>query len=161
VKWSSNLEASMLINLSTTFPDGTTEKYVGTLGNFNLTAGSGTFKWHGYWSNTLDFGKLALTGTVNYTSGYDLSAMDQGNEYKDCGLSPGYGDCHVSKYITFDLNTNFKVTDKVNFYVNVINLFDNLPDIDPVTYGAFLYNSVQAGEGVYGRIFRAGARFKF
>ncbi len=33
--------------LETVFPDGHTERYDGTLGNFNLTAGSGTPKWHG------------------------------------------------------------------------------------------------------------------
>src|SRR3546814_15586046 len=46
---SSQAEASYILKLSTTFPDGTVERYDGTLGNFNLTAGSGTPKWRGYW----------------------------------------------------------------------------------------------------------------
>jgi len=161
VKFTSLLDASLLLNLSTSFPDGSTEKYVGTLGNFNLTAGTGTFKWNGHWTNTVEVGKLALTGTLNYTSGYDLSAMDQGTDYKDCGLYPGYGDCHVKGYITVDMNATVNVTDDVSIYLNVLNLFDHLPDVDAVTYGAFLYNAVQAGDGVYGRRFRAGAKFKF
>jgi len=160
-KVTSDLSASVLLNLSTEFPDGTVEKYVGTLGNFNLTAGSGTFRWHGYWSNTVETGPVAVTGTVNYTSGYDLSAMDQHTDYKDCGLSPGYTPCHVRSYITFDLNTNVKVNDNFSLYVNVLNAFNTMPAIDPVTYGAFLYNPVQAGEGIYGRMFRAGAKVKF
>ena len=161
VRWNSDLSGSVLLNLSTSFPDGTTEKYVGTLGNFNLTAGSGTFKWHGYWSNTVEVGPVALTGTVNYTSGYDLSAMDQGTAYKDCGLSPGYLGCHVKGYITADLNTTIKINDKFSFYVNVLNLFDHLPAIDPVTYGAYLYNPVQANDGIYGRMYRAGVKVSF
>jgi iron complex outermembrane receptor protein len=160
-QWRTNLNASLLLDLSTTFPDGRREKYVGTLGNFNLTAGNGTFKWRGNWSNTFSFENVDVTGTVNYVSGYDLSAMDQGDEYRDCGQNPGYVDCRVKSYITADLNVSFNVTDKVTFYVNALNVFDRLPPIDPVTYGAHLYNAVQGGNGIFGRSFRAGARFGF
>lgn len=161
VRWTSNLDATLQLELSTTFPGGVKETYVDTLGNFNLTAGSGTFRWKGNWQNTFEFGAVALSGTVNYTSGYDLSAEDQGTEYGDCGLAPGYTGCRVKSYVTFDLNTSIKATDQLTFYVNALNLFDRLPDVDPVTYGAYLYNPVQAGEGIYGRMFRAGAKFNF
>ena len=163
VRWTSNLDATLQLELSTTFPDGSKETYVDTLGNFNLTAGSGTFRWHGNWQNTFDVAPFSVTGTVNYTSGYDLSAEDQGTGYRDCGLapSPAYTGCRVKSYITFDLNVTTKVTDQFSFYVNALNLFDRLPDVDPVTYGAYLYNPVQAGEGIYGRYFRAGAKFSF
>jgi iron complex outermembrane receptor protein len=161
ITWTSNLDATWQIELSTSFPDGHTETYVDTLGNYNLTAGSGTFRWHGNWQNTFEKGPLALTGTVNYTSGYNLSAEDQGNAYEDCGLAPqpAYTGCRVKSYITFDLNTSVKVNKSMTFYVNVINLFDRLPGVDPATYGAYLYNPVQAGEGIYGRRFLAGAKF--
>ena len=163
VRWTSNLDATLQLELSTSFPNGTKETYVDTLGNFNLTAGSGTFRWHGNWQNTFDSGPLSLTGTVNFTSGYDLSAQDQGTGYRDCGLAPqpAYTGCRVKSYLTFDMNVTTKVTDRFSFYVNVLNLFDRLPDIDPVTYGAYLYNPVQAGDGIYGRYFRAGAKFTF
>ncbi|MBX9880728.1 MAG: TonB-dependent receptor [Sphingomonas sp.] len=159
-KWTSNLQASLLLELSTTFPDGTTEQYVDTLGNFNLTAGSGTFRWRGYWTNTLETGPVALSGTVNYVSGYDLSAQDQGTGYRDGGLFPGYpgNGPRVSNYITIDMNATAKITDRFSFYVNVLNLTDALPPIDPVTYGAYLYNPVQAGNGIFGRQFRAGVK---
>ena len=160
-QWRSNLNASLLLDLSTTFSDGRREKYVDTLGNFNLTAGNGTFKWRGNWSNTFSFENIDVTGTVNYVSGYDLSAMDQGDAYKDCGLNPGYVPCRVKSYITADLNLSFNATEKVTFYVNVLNVFDRLPPIDPVTYGAHLYNPVQGANGIFGRSFRAGARFGF
>lgn len=173
-KFTSNLDASLLIELSTTFPDGTRETYVDTLGNFNLTAGSGTFRWKGNWQNTIEAGPVALTGTVNYTSGYDLSAQDQEGStklapdgvtvistYGDHGLAPGYTGNRVKSYITVDANLSLKVNDKFTFYVNVLNLIDRLPPIDPVTYGAYLFNPVQAGENIYGRRFRAGAKFNF
>jgi iron complex outermembrane receptor protein len=161
IKWSTNLVASYIIKLETVFPDGTRERYDGTLGNFNLTAGNGTQKWKGTWINTLDFGNVQLNGTVNYFDGYDLSAMDQGTGYKDCGLSDGTVPCHVKSYITFDTTAQFKVNDKFTFYATVLNVFNRLPPLDPVTYGAHLYNAVQGGTGIYGRYFKAGVKFGF
>lgn len=160
VKWTSNLNASYIIELSTTV-DGVKQRYEGTLGNFNLTAGSGTFEWKGNWLNTFDFGNFAFTGTVNYTSGYDLSAQDQGTAYKDCGLAPAYTGCHVKSYITADANVNVKVNDQFSFYFNALNVFNRLPPVDTVTYGAYLYNAVQGGDGIFGRQFRAGVKFGF
>jgi len=163
VAWTSNLDASLILELSTTFPDGTKETYVDTIGNYNLTAGSGTFRWRGNWQNTFEYDNVALTGTVNYTSGYDLSAEDQTGPGTagDCSLAPGYTGCRVKSYLTVDANVSFTVNDKFTFYVNALNLFNRLPDIDPVTYGAYLYNPVQTGNGIYGRMFRAGAKFGF
>ena len=159
-KWNTNLNASLILELSTTV-DGVRQTYVDTLGNFNLTAGSGTFEWKGNWVNTFDFGNFALSGTVNYTSGYDLSAMDQGDAYKDCGQAPAYYGCRVKSYITADANASFKVNDKFTFYINALNIFNRLPPLDPVTYGAYLYNAVQGGDGIFGRQYRAGAKFNF
>ncbi|NYT41603.1 TonB-dependent receptor [Sphingomonas sp. R-74633] len=163
VTWTSNLDATLLLELSTTLADGTRETYVDTIGNYNLTAGSGTYRWKGSWMNSFAIGNYTLTGTANYTSGYDLSAMDQGNAYEDCGLapSPAYTGCRVKSYFTFDLNATAKIADKFTIYANVLNLFDRLPDVDPVTYGAYLYNPVQAGEGIYGRRFTVGAKVNF
>ena len=161
VRWNSNLQASLILKLTTTFPDGSVERYDGTLGNFNLTAGSGTPKWHGTWLNTFDLGDVILSGTVNYFDGYNLSAMDQGTDYKDCGLNDGTVPCDVDAYITFDANIQFPVNDKFTFYVTALNVFDNLPPLDPVTYGAHLYNAVQGGTGILGRYFKAGAKFGF
>src|SRR5207302_2876006 len=110
--------------LETKFPDGTVERYDGTLGNFNLTAGSGTPKWHGSWLNSFDIGRLELNGTANYFGGYDLSAMDQGTGYKDCGLDDGSVPCRVKSYITFDLNARFKITHQFTLVGTVLNVFD-------------------------------------
>ncbi len=161
LKVSSSAEASYILNLSTTFPDGTVERYDGTLGNFNLTAGSGTPKWHGSWLTTLDFGNFDVSGTVNYFGGYNLSATDQGTDYKDCGLSDGTVPCDVKSYVTVDLNARVRVTDQFTFYATVNNLFDRLPPLDPVTYGAHLYNPVQGGNGILGRYFKAGVKVGF
>ena len=161
VRFSTSVDASYIIDLSTTFPDGTTQSYEGTLGNYNLTAGSGTPEWRATWQNTIDFGEASLTATANYFDGYDLSAEDQTGPgtANQCGLNPGYVPCKVSDYLTVDLVGTFKVTDRASFYINVLNVLDDLPPIDPVTYGAHLYNAVQGGTGILGRSFRAGFRF--
>lgn len=158
VRFSTTAQATYIMELSTTFPDGTKERYEGTLGNFNLTAGSGTPEWRAAWSNTIDVGKFSLTGTANFFDGYDLSAMDQGTEQGDCGLNPGYSPCRVDSYITVDMVASYAITDRVTLYGQVLNVLDDLPPIDVVTYGANLYNPVQGGTGIIGRAFRMGAR---
>jgi len=67
----------------------------------------------------------------------------------------------VPAYVTLDLVGNVKVNDKFNFYLNILNVLGDLPPIDPVTYGAHLYNSVQGGTGILGRYFRAGVKVGF
>ena len=157
---STSLEASYILKLST-IVNGVEQRYDGTLGNFNLTAGSGTQKWHGSWLTTLDFGNFEVNGTVNYISGYDLSAMDQGDAYKDCGSSLGITPCNVSSYVTFDMSARVKINDKFTLYGIVNNVFDRLPPIDPVTYGANNYNPVQGGNGILGRYLKVGAKVNF
>jgi iron complex outermembrane receptor protein len=162
VRYTISGEASLLLDLSTTFPGGRKEKYVGTLGNYNLTAGSGTPRWRANVTQTVAVqDAYTLSGTVNYVAGYNLSAEDQGGVRGDGGLAVGYLPENVDGYITVDLVGTAKVTDKVSFYINVLNILNDLPPIDPATYGAYLYNPVQGGEGIFGRQFRAGIKFGF
>jgi len=104
---------------------------------------------------------VQVSGTVNYFGGYDLSAMDQGTGYKDCGLNDGSVPCRVKNYITFDLNARIKIKDKFTLYGTILNLFDRMPPIDPVTYGANMYNPVQGGTGILGRYFKMGVKVDF
>ena len=161
VRFSTNAEATYILKLETEFPDGSTERYDGTLGNFNLTAGSGTPKWKGTLTSTLDFGDFLLSGTANYFDGYNLSAEDQIQGYNNCSLNDGSLPCDVSDYVTVDLTGQVKVNDQFTFYMTVQNLLDDLPPIDTVTYGAHAYNPVQGGEGILGRYFKAGVKFGF
>lgn len=162
IRLMTNAEATYILKLETVYPDGTIERYDGTLGNYNLTAGSGTPKWKGTWTTSLEFfSKYTLTGTANYFDGYDLSAMDQGGDYKDCGLDDGSLPCRVKSYITFDLNATAKVNDRLTIYGTMQNVFNRMPPIDTVTYGANGYNPVQGGEGIYGRYFKMGAKLSF
>ncbi|MES3082537.1 TonB-dependent receptor domain-containing protein [Sphingomonas faeni] len=162
VKFSTNAQATYILKLETEFPDGTVERYDGTLGNFNLTAGSGTPKWRGTLTSTIDIDDtFLLSGTANYFDGYDLSATDQGTGYKDCGLNDGSLPCHTSDYVTVDLTAQVKINDAFTFYFTAQNILDDFPPIDTVTYGANGYNPVQGGEGILGRYFKAGVKVGF
>jgi iron complex outermembrane receptor protein len=167
ITFNSSVDATYLIKLNTTYPDGHTEHYAGTLGNYNLTAGSGTQRWRGTWQNTVDFGTAALSATANYTSGYNYSAEDQGGVAGDCGLVPtnlngdAFQPCNVKSFITVDLTGTIKVNDDFSFYVNVLNVANRKAPIDATTYGAYLYNPVVGESGIIGRQFRAGVRAKF
>jgi iron complex outermembrane receptor protein len=159
--WTSSAELDWIMLLETKFADHV-ERYDGTAGNWNLTAGSGTPSVKATWMNTLEFGKVKITDTLNYISGYNLSATDQGNTYKDCGLKPSwYASCNVKSYITTDINVQVKVNDQFTVYGTVNNLFDRMPPIDPATYGAHEYNPVQGGNGILGRYFKVGAKVNF
>ena len=159
---SSSAEAEYIIKLNTTFADGHVEHYAGTLGNFNLTAGTGTPKWRGTWQNTLEFDKVgSISATAYYVDGYNLSAEDQGNVAGDCGLDGGLQACNVKSFIDVDMTGTVNVNDRFTFYVNVLNIFDVKPPLDTATYGGYLYNPVQAEQGIIGRAFRAGFKAKF
>ena len=164
VRLTSSLEATYIINLDTTFPGGRRESYEGTIGNYSLTAGSGTPEWHGSWTNTLEWKRWTLSATAEFFGGYNLSAEDVEGPGASggCGLlSPRFVKCNVDDYITVDLTTSYKLNDNFTLYLNVLNVFDDLPPIDPVTYGANNYNPVQGGTGIYGRAYRLGVRANF
>ncbi|MFC3442413.1 TonB-dependent receptor domain-containing protein [Sphingobium rhizovicinum] len=167
ITFSSSIDATYVIKLNTEYPGGRVEHYVDTLGNFNLTAGSGTQQWRGSWQNTVDFGRGSISATAYYTDGYNYSAEDQGGTAGDCSLVPtnyngdAYQGCRVKSFISVDMTGTIKVNDQFELYANVMNVFNNKPPIDATTYGAYLYNPVVGESAILGRSFRIGAKASF
>ncbi len=167
IKYTTSGSATYIFYLNTEFPDGHTEHYAGTLGNYNLTAGSGTQRWKANWQNTVDFGAASLTATAYYTSGYNYSAEDQGSVAGDCSLVPvnndgnAYQPCDVKSVVFVDLHGEVKVAPRFTLYMDMLNVADTKPPIDGTTYGAYLYNPVVGDEGIIGRSFRVGAKVDF
>ena len=162
VHLTSSANANFIRELETVFPDGHVERYDGTLGNNNLTAGTGTPKWRGVWQSTFTRSNYEVTSTLNWISGYNLSAMDQGTGYRDCGLSDGAVPCHINDYFTWDLTTRVHVRDDTVVYFTVNNVLDNMPPVDTVaTYAITGYNVVVGGDGILGRYLKAGIKFDY
>ena len=160
VHMNTSANATWIRELATVFPDGHVERYDGTLGNNNLTAGTGTPSWKGIWRTTFSTEMYDLTSTLNWTAGYNVSAMDQGNAYRDCGLDDGSVPCRINDYFTWDLNLQAHVSDDTTLYLTMLNVTDNLPPVDTIaTYGITGYNVVVGGDGILGRYFKAGVKF--
>jgi iron complex outermembrane receptor protein len=168
VRLTASGEATYIFKLNTSFPDGSVEHYAGTLGNFNLTAGTGTPRWKANLQSTLDFGERAsLTATAYYTSGYNYSAEDQGGKAGDCSLVPtnengdAYQPCNVKSFVVVDMHAAVNVNKQFTLYADLLNVADRKPPIDATTYGAYLYNPVVGDAGIIGRSFRVGVKVNF
>ena len=130
-------------------------------------------KWRGTWQNTLDVGRFSLTGTANYTSGYEGVGEDVGGKRGDClgsaaltGIPTTYRDgvtpilCRTKAFLDVDMTGEVRIGDRFSLYANVLNVFDVKPRLDPTTYGGYQYNPAWANAGIVRRYFRMGARFK-
>jgi iron complex outermembrane receptor protein len=174
IRLDSNFNATLLSYLAKIDDDGTVERYDGTLGPCEITSCSGSPKFRGNWTNTLDFnGKATLSATVNYTSGYNLEGADDGGVPGVCLGSIGaeivtYSDgktpvlCHAKRFVDVDLTASMKVADHFTLYTNILNVLDTKPPFDPsATYGLTQFNTAWAGAGFVGRYIRIGAKVDF
>ena len=144
--------------------DGTVQKYVGTLGPYELSSGAGTPKWRGSWQNTLETDTFSLSATAYYVSHIKNVAADEGSTDLSCAQNLyGTGDkfCYIKRFINVDLNGSIKVNDAFTFYVNVGNLFDAKAPLAPSSYSGINYLPTWHLAGIIGRTFSAGANFKF
>lgn len=170
INFTSRAEATYIIKYTQTVGN-VTQRFDGTLGPYVITSASGTPKWRGTWQNTIEAGRFTLTGTANYTSGYENTAEDAGSTRGDCygsaaaaGVPATYRDgvtpitCRTKAFIDVDMAASIKVNDKFTLYGNVLNLFDVSAPLDPTTYGGYQYNPAWANGGIVGRYFRVGVR---
>jgi len=172
VRWTTKATASYLKKLEKII-GGEVQRYDGTLSPCDVTSCSGAPRWRGTWQNTFDMGKATLSLTTYYTGGYDLASTDYGGKKGDCANNVGasvvtYNDgvtpvrCRGPKFIVTDMTAGYQVNDKLNLYVNVLNLFDKKAPFDPsAAYSLYQYNPAWASSGFTGRYFRVGARVDF
>jgi len=169
VHYSSYVDANYVIDYSIKRSNGDIEKYAGTLSPCDYTSCSGTPRWKGSWQNTFDFGRASLTGTLYYTSGYNLAEVDYGGNPDDCPTAGivKYQDgtpvkCKVGAQWNFDLAGSYKATKNLTIYGAVLNLFDIKPVFDPsAAYSIFNYNPAFGQPNAIGRFFRIGAKLDF
>lgn len=168
IKWTSTGQATYILGYTITYPGTGLQSYAGSLGPANISSASGTPRWRANWANTFTYKRLAVTATMNYTSGYKLTAEDVtgGGTLNDCSMAQqGFsGDplrCGVASFVDVDLTINYALTNRLNLYTNIYNVFDKGPPLDTGTYGGYQYNPAWATAGILGRAFRFGVTGKF
>jgi len=169
IKITSKAEGTVIFKYN--LHDGTNVlKYAGTLGPYELSSGNGTTKWRGNWQNTIEYGKFSGTVTAYYVGHIKSVAADErssidcvtANQYATGNTTIGKKFCYIKSFINTDLNLDYAVNDKFDFYVNVGNLFNARAPIAPGAYtSAPNYLTTWHYAGLIGRTFRAGANFKF
>jgi iron complex outermembrane receptor protein len=152
-----------------------TQHYAGTIGPYVDVSASGTPKFRANWQNAFARGPFTFSATVYYTSGYQLEAEDQGDTAGVCisngatasAINATYLDgvtpvqCKVKSFWDTDANLSYQLNKRLQVYMNIDNLFDARPPLDPTTYGGTNYNPAWANSGIYGRLFKVGVRANF
>ncbi|EGF89898.1 tonB dependent receptor family protein [Asticcacaulis biprosthecium C19] len=170
-KLTSTAEASYIQYFTQTYPSGTKARYDGTLGNNQITSGSGTPKLRGNWQSTLDFGKASVTATAYYTSGYKSIAADNGDDYygtcEEGHTAATYrnGDvitCNVDAFTYIDLHGEYQLTDNYSVQLDILNAFDAAAPQDPSsTYQITNYNVAFHSPGLVGRYVKLTGKVTF
>jgi len=171
IRWTSRVEVTHVFKSDLHTADGKVQKYAGTLGPNGLSAGNGTPNWRGNWQNTLAFGdKYTLSATAYYVGKikqvaadvYEDTSCENGNLYNNGDKEMGKKFCHIKSFVNVDLNATAQVTDQVQVYGNVGNLFDEKAPVAPGAYTSNPnYLSAFHYAGLIGRTFKLGVRFQY
>ena len=171
VRWTSRVETTDILTYNFRPSAGAAvQKFVGTMGPYELSSGAGTPKWRANWQNTLELGRFALTATTYYVGRIKNVAADENAPGPDGKIDLscdqnlyGTGDkfCRIKSFIYTDLNAQFDVNDNFTVFANVGNAFNRRAPIAPSSYSGINYLPTWHYAGVIGRTFRAGASFRF
>jgi iron complex outermembrane receptor protein len=171
ILFTSHLETSYLMELSKTIDD-TKYNYEGTLSPCDVTSCSGAPEWRATWVNSVEWDKLTVSLTANYTDGYDNASVDYGGEPGNCEANIyasvyAYDDgtpykCTHPSYLDFDMSASYQMSETIQLYANILNVFDTEPTFDPAsTYFLYGFNPAWELNGWRGRFFRVGIRLDF
>jgi iron complex outermembrane receptor protein len=171
VLWNTHLELSYLSELSKTI-GGVKQNYEGTLSPCDVTSCSGAPDWRATWVNSVEWEDFTFALTANYTGDYSNASIDYGGDTKDCeasifGSVYAYDDgspyrCNHKKYLDWDFSASYRFSEKLQVYLNVINVFDKTPSFDPApAYFIYGFNPSWELNGWRGRYFRMGVRMDF
>ncbi|GAB3471918.1 TonB-dependent receptor [Massilia terrae] len=143
---------------------GGTIDFAGTHGNCDVTNCAGTPRNKANVHLNWEREQWRVTATVNYRSPFK-NLLFQGDPsgcastFANGNPAPN-GDCEIDSFTTVDLTARWKPAPKWEVFGSIQNLFDKLPPLDPLTYGAQSYNP-QDFEGARGRMLTLGARYTF
>ncbi len=173
VKLTSRLEVTHVLEYDLHTSKGV-QKYAGTLGPYQLSSGNGTPDWRGNWQNTVEWSRYSLSATAYYVGKIKSVAADQradtscrGNLYApapkptdDATVANRF--CYIKKFVNVDLNGTMQVTDSVQVYGNIGNLFNENAPVAPAAYAsAPNFLTTFHYPGLIGRTFKVGVRFTY
>ncbi|MBB3229118.1 iron complex outermembrane receptor protein [Luteibacter sp. Sphag1AF] len=164
VHFTSEVQLTKILSWILTLQDGTTEQFVGTHGPYQLSSGAGTPRYRGSWSNSVAFGKATVTATAYYTSGLKLTVPDITDDCFSTNTTTGAdfpSSCRMSSFTDVDLTGSYDFTPKLSVNASVLNVFDRKAPLDPINYAALNYNPTYAMDGVIGRFYTLGVKYKF
>jgi len=145
--------------------DGTQRDFAGTHGNCDVTNCVGTPRNRSNFHATWERSNLRLTLSVNYRSKIK-NILFQGDP-DGCASTfadgtPAPSGCELASFTTFDLTGRWKPSPGSRWEISasILNMFDKIPPLDPLTYGAQSYNPLDF-DGARGRTYTVGARYTF
>ena len=142
--------------------DGSKFEFAGTHGNCDVSNCAGTPADKVNLAATWDLGQFRIATLVNYRGKMkNVHYKDEGgcaSVFANGTEAPG--GCTVGSFTTVDMNARYKITPKTEIYGGIRNLFDKVPPVDPLTYGAAGYNPADYS-GAVGRYFSVGIRHQF
>ena len=137
-----------------------TQHWVGLQSPYILSSSGGTPQDRVSWANTFTWGDLSVTGTLYYTSGLKEATVDLTGDY-NCDLYlPARKFCHMDAFWDFDLTSRYHITDQIDLFGSIRNLFDAKPPLDPIDYAGVNYNPTYAQQGIVGRFFTLGVAMR-
>jgi iron complex outermembrane receptor protein len=172
VRWVSDLNFSDIFSFNYD-SDGTTYSYVGTQAPYILSSGAGTPKYRANWTNSFTYGRLNVTGTLYFVSSFKETGVDATGLPAICLYANGVtgaavpAGCNVGETWDFDLTGRYKITDKIEFYGVISDLFDAKPPLNPADYSGgangngLNYNPTYAQALAVGRAFKIGFHVKY
>ncbi|MGC1547897.1 MAG: TonB-dependent receptor, partial [Rhodanobacter sp.] len=166
IHYISELQGTQIFTAELTLLNGTVETFVGTQGPYNLSSGAGTPRTRGSWANTIEYGPLAVTGTLYYTSGFAEIGEDVGVGPGSClfynAASTAFlpASCHIGSFTHFDVTASYAINDRISITGSIMNAFDREPPFDPADYAAINYNPTYAFQGIVGRFYNLGVKVK-
>ena len=158
----SNLALTYMIRESQQLTPG--GPYYSTIGNF-AEIDTVTFRWQGKLTNTLKVGSWAHTLALNFKSGYTDKATSA-DVLDSAGNVVGAADVRlaVTRYYTFDFQTQWAPFKSVSLTAGVLNLFDSVPPLAISTGGNNRGQQFGYDDRYYdsrGRTFYVNGSYKF
>ncbi|MEB0135348.1 TonB-dependent receptor [Actimicrobium sp. CCC2.4] len=143
--------------------DGSEYDFAGTHGNCDVTNCIGTPADRVNLGASWERDAIRVSTIVNYRGKLDNKLFK--NDPAGCasffadGTDAPSG-CKLASFTTVDLSFRWLANKNVEVFGTIQNLFDRIPPLDPLTYGAQSYNPLDYS-GALGRYLNVGVKYKF